>query len=466
MKNGEISHWVASRNIDRHTEHRGRTALDKNIEADVCIIGGGFTGLWLAYHLKRLTPSLNVVIVEKHTVGYGASGRNAGWLSPLVPGNRRKFAETSGGNAEGIRLQRRMLEAVDEVLNIIQTEHIQAHAIRSGNLVVARTPAALARLRDRLTTDRAWGYHEDEGEELGASDFTERIRVSGAVGGLFYPTVGRIDPMGLVLGLAEIVERQGVRIFEHSEVTEFSARFVRTRSGTVTSPVILRCTEGYSSQVAKDPRRIIPINSSIIVTDPIPHAVWAEIGWEGYELFSDAAHVFSYAQRTHDDRILIGGRGNPYRFGSGTGGDGVVDERTLESLTTRLHRLFPSTAPVPIAHTWSGVLGVTRDWCASVRFDEASGLGHAQGYAGHGVTSAYLAAKSLAEVVTKQHEEDFDLAWSGRQTRNWEPEPIRWVGVHAMYRMFEYADLMEERSNASQTSLLAKFGSRFAGLHE
>lgn len=466
MKNGQISHWMSALGGDYAVSDPGREPLTGLVGADVCIVGAGYTGLWAAYHLAKARPDLKIAIVEKEVVGYGASGRNAGWLSPLVPGNRKVFSKTAGDREAGIRLQRRMLEAVDEVLEIIAHEQIDAHAIRSGNLVVARTPAAMERLRGRLAADQAWGYRDDEGEMLSREDFDARIKVEGAVGGLFYPVVGRVDPARLVRGLAETVEALGVRIYEHSPATKISSGQVRTTEGAVRAGVILRCTEGYSVSVAKDPRRIIPINSSIIVTDPISDEVWNEIGWGRYELFSDAAHVFSYSQRTDDGRILIGGRGNPYRFGSGTGGDGRVDRQTLESLTGRLHRLFPAVAQTGIAHTWSGVLGVTRDWCASVVFDREAGVGHAQGYAGHGVTSAYLAAKSLAETVLEKTDGDATLAWVGRQTRVWEPEPIRWVGVHAMYRMFSFADWSEERSNATKTSLFAQVGSRLAGLHE
>lgn len=466
MKNGEISHWMSSRGLTADSQSSARPRLEGDRDADVCIIGAGFTGLWTAYHLLEQDPTLRVVILERKIAGYGGSGRNAGWLSPLVPGNRRIFAKTAGSAQAGITLQRRMLEAVDEVLDVIQREQIDAAAIRSGNVVVARNNAAMQRLRDRLAGDRAWGYRPDEGTELAAAEVAERIRVDGAVGGLFYPTVGRIDPGGLVRGLAELVERRGVEIYEHSGVTEINAGVARTARGSVRAPAILRCTEGYSVDVASDPRRIIPINSSIVVTEPLSHDAWSEIGWDKKELFSDASHVFSYAQRTDDGRILIGGRGNPYRFGSGTGGDGVVDPATANSLTRRLNTMFPATASHEIAHTWSGVLGVTRDWCASVRFDRATGNGHAQGYAGHGVTSAYLAARTLALLTLGKTGGDADLAWAGRQTRNWEPEPIRWVGVHGMYRMFSFADWAEERSNAQRTSLFARVGSRLAGLHE
>lgn len=466
MHNGQISHWMREQGVASGHVDPARPPLSEEVTADVCIVGAGFTGLWLAYHLGELMPEARIVILEKETAGYGASGRNAGWLSPLVPGNRRTFSRTAGSRDAGMQLQRRMLESVDEVLALIAREGIDARAIRSGNVVVARNQAAMERLRQRLAGDRAWGFRQDEGAELSPAELAERIRVEGAVGGLFYPVVGRVDPGALVRGLAELVTRRGVRIFDRSAVTEITPGMAKTAHGVVRAKSVLRCTEGYSVGVADDPRRIIPINSSIIITEPLPASAWEEIGWDRRELFSDAAHVFSYAQRTDDGRILIGGRGNPYRFKSGTGGDGAVDAATLASLTNRLHRILPPSRAAGIAHTWSGVLGVTRDWCASVVHDSETGLGHAQGYAGHGVTSAYLAAKSLAEVVSGGNGADARLPWVGRQARNWEPEPVRWVGVHAMYRLFSFADWAEERSNATRTSAFASIGSRLAGLHE
>jgi glycine/D-amino acid oxidase-like deaminating enzyme len=359
-----------------------------------------------------------------------------------------------------------MLEAVDEVLAILQENGIDAQAKRSGNVVVARNQAAMARLMARRRTDLDWGYREDEAFVLDADEVASRINVQGAVGGLYYPTVARLNPGLLVLGLASLVESRGVQIYEHVPALGIEPGKVRTPYGDVRAAAVLRCTEAYSVGVSPDPRRIIPINSSILITEPLSDSAWQEIGWQQYECFSDAAHVFSYSQRTDDGRILIGGRGNPYRFGSATGGAGEVDMATVRSLTERLHRFFPVTRDAAIEHAWSGVIGVTRDWCASINFDAATGLGYAQGYAGHGVTSAYLAARSLADVVSSKVTSDSCLPWVGRQARNWEPEPIRWLGVHGMYRMFDFADRIEERSNAGKTSILARVGSRLAGLHD
>ena len=461
-RNGQISHWMTGSD----TPPRARPALDGDITADICIVGGGYSGLWLAYHLSSILPQASIVIVEKHRVGYGGSGRNAGWLSALVPGNRKAFSRSAGSRQAGIDLQRRMLDAVDEVLDVIGREKLPASARRSGNLVIARNRAALARLDARRAGDLDWGLTPDEVVRLDQSEVLQRIDASGAIGGLFYPAVGRVDPAGLVGGLADLLGSRGVTILEDTEVTQIEPGLVRTRRGAVIASKVLRCTEAYSASLGADPRRIIPVNSSIVVTDPIPEDLWNQIGWSGYECFSDAAHVFSYAQRTDDGRIVIGGRGNPYRFGSNPGTDGVVDQGTIDALTNRLHSFFPALRQVPIAHAWCGVIGVTRDWCASVEFDAETGVGWTQGYAGHGVTSAYLASKSLAALVSGQGGPDADLAWVGRQARRWEPEPVRWLGVHGMYRLFALADTWEERRQAEKTSLLAQVGSRLAGLHE
>jgi glycine/D-amino acid oxidase-like deaminating enzyme len=161
----------------------------------------------------------------------------------------------------------------------------------------------------------------------------------------------------------------------------------------------------------------------------------------------------------------MGGRGMPYRFGSGTGGDGSTPQSTIDLISTKLRSFFPGI-PFEVDHAWSGVLGVTRDWNGGVHWDQASGIGSSTGYAGHGVTAAYVGGRTLAELAFEQKTERTALPWVGYRARKWEPEPIRWLGVHGMYRLFGIADQWEERRDSTKTSLLAKFGSRLAGLHE
>jgi glycine/D-amino acid oxidase-like deaminating enzyme len=465
-RNGEISFWMSSQAGGQPP----RPALTASTECDVAIVGAGMTGLWTAYYLTQHAPGLRVVVLEAERAGFGASGRNGGWLSHLMPGNRAVYERGPGGRPAVAAFQRKLIEAVDEVLAILASNGIDADAVHGGNLCAATTAAALQRLRARRDADLHYGMAADEVLLLDAAEVGQRIAVSGAVGGLYYPCVARVNPAKLVLGLARLVESRGVTIYEHTPVRRIRPGTLEAPAAldvpgaTVTAERVLICTEGYSGPLLGD-RRLIPVNSSMIATEPLTADQWNRIGWAGRECLSDAAHTFVYAQRTADDRIAIGGRGRPYRFGSGTGGTGEIDQHTVDALVRRLTVFFPGIG-FTVAHGWTGVLGVSRDWCAFVEYDAGSGIGTSAGYAGHGVTAANLGARTLADLVLSRDTDLTRLPWVRHQTRPWEREPARWLGVHAMYRMFRLADAWEESRRSQRTSVLARFGGRLAGLAE
>jgi glycine/D-amino acid oxidase-like deaminating enzyme len=180
------------------------------------------------------------------------------------------------------------------------------------------------------------------------------------------------------------------------------------------------------------------------------------------------AHGYFYAQRTADNRIAIGGRGKPYRFGSKTDNEGSTAPQTVDKLRVLLGRLFPVLAGrdgelgVSLDHAWSGVLGVPRDWSATVGLDPESGLGWAGGYVGTGVTSTNLAGRTLADLVLKRETDITSLPWVNHRVRNWEVEPLRWTAVHALYTMYGMADRSEARGSAS-TSPLASLADAISG---
>lgn len=155
-----------------------------------------------------------------------------------------------------------------------------------------------------------------------------------------------------------------------------------------------------------------------------------------------------YAQRTADDRIAFGGRGVPYRYASRVDLDGRTQRRTIDGLTTLLHRFFPGAAEVPIAHAWAGVLGVPRDWSATVGLDPATGLGWAGGYVGTGVAATNLAGRTLADLALGRDTDLVRLPWVGRRAKRWEPEPLRWLAVQAIYGAYHLADRQEDRGGA------------------
>jgi glycine/D-amino acid oxidase-like deaminating enzyme len=202
----------------------------------------------------------------------------------------------------------------------------------------------------------------------------------------------------------------------------------------------------------------------MIVTEPLSASVWDSLHWEGRETLGDMAHAYCYAQRTADNRIAIGGRGVPYRYGSKTDNDGTTQEKTIQLLRDVVVRLFPQLADTRIAHAWSGVLGVPRDWCSTVGLDATTGLGWAGGYVGHGVATTNLAGRTLADLVTGRDTELTRLPWVGRRVRKWEPEPLRWLGVQTMYAAYRAAD-KQESSGRATTSTIAKIADRVSGRH-
>jgi glycine/D-amino acid oxidase-like deaminating enzyme len=417
-----------------------RPALLGPAEADVAIVGAGYTGLWTAYYLKRARPSLRIVVLEAEQAGFGASGRNGGWLSGFFSGPPRAYG--SGYAA----LQRAMFATVSEVAGVLDEHAIDADLLRGGTLTVALDSAQLARLREGIAGARSHGLGEEDLRELSAVELGERVRVAGAVGASFSPHVARVHPVKLLLGLAATVEALGVEIHERTAVTEIAPRRVATTRGELRARWVVRATEGYTARLRGCRRALVPMNSSMIVTEPLPAEAWRQIGWNGAETIGDGAHVYAYLQRTRDGRIAIGGRGVPYRYGSRTDGRGDTAQRTVASLRAKLAAMFPTAADAEIAHAWSGVLGVPRDWCPFVAAEEASGLASAGGYVGEGVAAANLAGRTLRDLILGEATELTALPWVGRHPRRWEPEPLRWGEIHAVYSLYRRADVSEHRS--------------------
>ncbi|SOD85655.1 FAD-binding oxidoreductase [Streptomyces sp. Ag109_G2-15] len=459
--NGGISFWYADDGLPAVRE-----PLPGDASADVVIVGGGYTGLWTAYYLKKAAPFLRITVLEQKFCGYGASGRNGGWLYNGIAG-RDRYAKLHGHEA-AVRLQKAMNDTVAEVVAVAEAEGIDADVHRGGVLEVATTPAQLARLK--AFHEHELSYGEKDRELYGARQTAERIRMAGAVGSTWTPHGARLHPVKLVKGLAAAVEALGVTIHESTPVTEIRPKHAVTPYGTVRAPYILRCTEGFTASLKGQRRTWLPMNSSMIATEPLTDEQWAAIGWDGRETLGDMAHAYMYAQRTADGRIALGGRGVPYRFGSRTDNDGRTQPETIEALREILTRFFPALAGLRIEHAWSGVLGVPRDWCATVTLDRATGLGWAGGYVGSGVATTNLAARTLRDLVQQDsgqagRTELTDLPWVNHKVRKWEPEPFRWLGVQGMYATYRAADRNELLHPSTESSRLARVADRVAGRH-
>jgi glycine/D-amino acid oxidase-like deaminating enzyme len=254
-----------------------------------------------------------------------------------------------------------------------------------------------------------------------------------------------------------------VRLFEQTAVHEIAAGRVDTDAGRVRADIVVRAAEGYTGSLQGHGRTLAPIYSLMVATEPLPTTVWSQLGVAARETFNDARHLLIYAQRTADDRLALGGRGAPYHFGSKVqpGFDRVP--RVFAALQATVRELFPTLADVGFTHRWGGVLGVPRDWHASVGLDRVSGLAWAGGYVGDGVGSSQLAGRTLADLITGRDSDLVRLPWVGHHSRRWEPEPLRWLQINAGLRAMSAADA-EERLTG-RPSLLAHALSPVLGGH-
>lgn len=423
-------------------DRRSRPALDGDIVADVAIVGAGYTGLWTAYALKRADPMLRVVVCERETVGFGASGRNGGWCSALFAGSRAATASKHGRDGV-VAMQRAMFTTLDEIERVVVDEEIDCDWARGGTVQVVTIPAHLAHLRAELADHRSWGFGDDDYRELTPDDARELVNCRPNLGALFSPHCAAVHPAKLVHGLARVVERLGVTIYEHTPVQTIEPGTVRTTRGAVRAEIVVRATEAFTAELPGLRRTIAPVYSLMIATEPLPDAFWAEAGLGTRPTFADFRHMIIYGQRTVDGRFAFGGRGTPYHLGSRVRPQFDLDPKVFDALHATLRSLFPALGDAEITNRWGGAVGVPRDWYPSVGFDRDMGIAWAGGYVGDGVSTTNLAGRTIADLVLRRDTDLVRLPWVGHRSPRWEPEPLRWLGVNLSRKLVESVDRAE-----------------------
>jgi glycine/D-amino acid oxidase-like deaminating enzyme len=414
-----------------------RASLPGDDAVDVAIVGAGYTGLWTAYYLRRLDPSLRVVVLEREVAGYGASGRNGGWCSALFAGSGTR-AEEQLGRAGALALERHLVDTVDEVGRVARDEGIDAQFAKGGTLTVATRAAHVDRLRRGVDAERGATW-------LDPPESRSRLATSRNLGAVFTPHCAAIHPARLVRGLARVVEALGVPVRERTEVLRVGARAVTTPHGTVRADVVVRATEAFTVRLPGRRRSLLPIDSLMVATEPLPADVWERIGLRERETFTDGRHLIVYGQRTGDGRIAFGGRGAPYHFGSRLRAAFDPRARAFRHVEAALRDLLPAARDATITHRWGGAVAVPRDWYSSVGHDRRTGEAWAGGYVGDGVGASNLAARTLADLVLGRDTELVRLPWVGHRSPVWEPEPLRWLGVNLGVLLTRSLDAAEAR---------------------
>ncbi|MGO4227545.1 NAD(P)/FAD-dependent oxidoreductase [Arthrobacter sp. YAF34] len=433
-----------------------RPSLAGDTTTDVAIVGAGMTGLWTAYYLAVHQPDLRIVVLEREIAGFGASGRNGGWVGAGIAGSAGVYARRHGQDA----VRRAILETcttVDEIGRVIAEEGIDCGYVKAGSLAVATSAPQKHRMLQGIDAAVRAGTLCPGDRAVGRTESERLVHVEGWESALYTPHCAGMDPARFIRGLARACEARGVVIYEGTEVTDVAPGLVRSHHGSVKTDAVIRATEAYTIQLPGQSRSYLPLTSLMIATEPLSAEVWEELGWTRGLTVRDLMHLFFYAQRTPDDRIAIGGRGAPYALRHPIDERRERDAGVRARLIATLHAAFPAVRDAAITHHWGGPLGVPRDWSMGINFDQRTGFGTAGGYSGHGVTAANISGRTLADLLLRRNTDLTRLPWVGHRSRNWEPEPLRFLASSAIVKVLSSADHYEERTqrNARSTSLLA-----------
>jgi glycine/D-amino acid oxidase-like deaminating enzyme len=420
-----------------------RPALSEDLHADVAIIGAGYTGLWTAYYLKRQAPQLRIVILEGEIAGFGASGRNGGWLMGNLLGEDRMLAGLPNTARQSAYT---LLHGIpDEVASVLTREGIACDYRKGGVLYcAARYPEQLASLQQHLAELRAQGLGEDAYRWLSADELSQQLRLSNAYGAIHASHCATLQPAKLVRGLARCVAAMGVELYEQSRVIDWQPGLLRTACGSVRADWIVPAVEGYAASLQPLGNHQLPVQSLLVATEPLSREVWADIGLERGQAFSENSRQVTYGQRSADDRLVFGARGG-YRFGGQLRTDFNLseDERGLRRYL--FGELFPQLKQVRITHAWGGNLGMARRFRPHMLVDRKNGIALSGGYGGEGVGASNLGGRTLAELILGQSSELTRQPWvlddqPLNRLPRWEPEPLRWLGYNAIIQSFAHED--------------------------
>ena len=401
--------------------------LVQKVKADVCIVGGGYTGLWTALRLAELEPGVSIALVEADICGGGPSGRNGGFALSWWP-KVETFVKRVG-EEEAFRLARISAEAVDELGAFCEREGIDAHFRRGGWLWTATSPAQLGSWDGAVAAAARAG--EQPFELLSAEETQRRTGSPVHLGAAYEARAATVQPALLARGLRRVAVARGVRIFERSPMLELDRDrgIVRTPSGSVEADAVVLATGAWLASVPELRRGIVAVSSDMVATAPMPERL-EEAGWTGGESISNSRLMVHYYRTTQDGRIAFGQGGHRHAFG-GRVEDGFFahGDSAEQQLRRDLVRLVPYAEGVEVTHAWGGPIDRTADGAPIFgRLPGAVPIVYGVGYSGNGVAPSLTAGKILASSVLGRDDEWSGCGLNRGVVGSFPPEPIRYVG--------------------------------------
>jgi glycine/D-amino acid oxidase-like deaminating enzyme len=358
-----------------------------------------------------------------------------------------ELAELHGREA-AIEMYRQSFATLDEIESVLVNENIDCDFHRGGTICGATNSVQASRVTSGITKFHDFGFTEDDIRQLSQTEVEHRINISNLQLASYTPHCAVIHPAKLVDGLARVVEKLGVKIYENSPVTQYQSGSIKTNHVTCRAQLIIRATEGFTSSIKTHRRILAPLYSYMIATSPLTESQLQTLGWKNRETYHDARNMIIYCQLTADKRIAFGGRGAPYHFASRVKPSYNTHPLIHEKICNSMREIFEKIGDLEITHKWGGPLGVPRNWNPSVNFDARSGLGSLGGYVGDGVAASNLAARTMAHLIAEDNHELTQLCWANNQSRKWEVEPLRYFGINGLLKISESIDAYESKTNS------------------
>jgi len=454
-----------------------------DVSADVLVVGGGYTGMWAAWHLKQLDPEARVVLLESEVCGHGPSGRNGGFCNVMwfsLPNMRQRW-----GDAGGLAVARASREAIAGIESFCREQEVDAWFRRGGYLQVSTAPAH----------DGIWNEASAVCRELGEGDAVQPLSPSGVAercaspafrAGAFYPDAATVQPARLALGLRARLREVGVHIYERSPVRRLVAdcSFVppiggkslqhrtgggvtgHTEGGAVRAGAAVLAIGGAAKAPGGPLRSALTVTSShIVLTEPVPDLL-EEIGWTGGECITDSRTLIDYFRTTPDGRIAFGWGGGRIEMGARLGGRAELAPDVVAATADRLREYFPGLAGRRLTHAWGGPVDASPTHLPIIVPLPAGNAFAAAGYTGNGVGPSYMVGRTLASLALDRRDEPSRLPFVDPSPRHVPPEPFHWLGGETIRRALvskENAELSGRRPNPV-TALLTKIP-RLIGFH-
>jgi putative aminophosphonate oxidoreductase len=402
--------------------------LEGDVRADVCIVGGGFTGLWTALALKEREPALDVVLVEGDICGGGASGRNGGFVLSLWA--KFRSLEAVCGGEEAARLARASAAAVGEIAAFSREHGIDAHVREDGWLWAATNPSQAGAWDSTIAAVERQG--ERPFERLAPGEAARRGGSAAHVAGVFERSAATVHPARLARGLRRVALERGVRIHEGSPMTALERARpprVRTARGSVTAERVVLAMNAWAARLAEVRRSVLVISSDVVATAPVPERLEA-MGWTTGTCIDDSRLLVNYYRTTLDGRVVFGQGGGRLAFGGRIGAPFEGPGTREDEVRRGLRLIYPELSDVPVTHTWTGpidrtAVGLPFFWRLGGREDLLCGTG----YSGNGVGPSRLGGRILASLALGLEDEWSTCGLARPPTGGWlPPEPLRSVG--------------------------------------